>query len=214
MNSNNDPLSVDDDRRDYFRIDDVVKISYHRVPTEELTERLERLEEEFSSNFTVMSSFSAIGQQMALQLHRIESNSPDVAACIKALDQKLNILGQAFMAQEDGLIEQPAQAVNISAGGIALNGVEEIKIGTTLEIKLLLLPSLTGVLIYGEVVACDANEESDSDDYPYQLRIDFSHMRESDRDILIRHILRRQGEWLRKRREENEDNEDNEDKDE
>ena len=208
MNSNSDPLSVDDDRRDYFRIDDVVKISYHRVPTEELTERLERLEEEFSSNFTVMSSFSAIGQQMALQLHRIESNSPDVAACIKALDQKLNILGQAFMAQEDGLIEQPAQAVNISAGGIALNGVEEIKIGTTLEIKLLLLPSLTGVLIYGEVVACDANEESDSDDYPYQLRIDFSHMRESDRDILIRHILRRQGEWLRKRREENEDNED------
>lgn len=207
MNSETDQPPADDDRRGYFRIDDVVKLAYHRIPAEELTERLERLEEGFSSNFTLMSSFSSISQQMALQLHRIESNSPDVAACIKALDQKINILGQAFLAQEEELADQPAQAVNISAGGIALNSAEEIEVGAIVEIKLLLLPSLTGILIYGEVIGCDKNEEPDSDDYPYQLRINFSHMRESDRDVLIRHILRRQGEWLRKRREENEENE-------
>jgi len=200
--NNNQP--TEDDRRNYFRIRDRVKISFYPVPKDELTDRIERLETDLESKFTVMSSCSLITQQMMMQLRRIESDLPDVAACIKALDDKLNLIGRAFLTQEEDFSNQVTEQVNISAGGIALNSDEEIKLGTVLEIKLLLLPAMTGLLLFGEVIACKKKKKSDGKDCSYRLRIDFSYMREPDRDILIRHVLQRQGEWLRKRREEHE----------
>jgi hypothetical protein len=32
------------------------------------------------------------------------------------------------------------------------------------------------------------------------VRVDFTHLRDEDRDLLIRHIMRKQGEMLRERR--------------
>ncbi|VAX08093.1 hypothetical protein MNBD_GAMMA26-1733 [hydrothermal vent metagenome] len=198
MNSEKNQL-LEEDRRSYFRVNDAVKISYHRIPKEELAERLDRLESEVETNFTVMSTFSALSQEISLQLRKIEFNAPDIALCIKALDDKLNILGRAFLAQGEDLTNQSAQPVNISAGGIALNSAEKLEIGTDLEIKILLLPAMTGLLVFGEVVGCETNGASDGKAYRYRLRIKFAHIREPDRDILIRHVLRRQGDWLRER---------------
>lgn len=74
-----------------------------------------------------------------------------------------------------------------------------------LEVKLLLLPTYTGILTYGTLVDCVEVEGEEADaEYPYRLRIDFSFMRESDRDALIRHVLLKQSEWLRARREKRE----------
>ncbi len=200
---NSEPLAGE--RRSYFRIDDIAKLSYRSVPSEELPELIERLKTGVGSNFTVMSNFTAMSQQMVVQLRRIEGATPDVATCIKILDQKLNILGRAFLMQEEDVSNQVTKTVNISAGGMAFSSPEPYKIGTVLEIKLLLMPDMTGMMIYGEVIDCAENEKIDGSDEPYYLRINFSNIREADRDILIRYILRCQGEWLRKRRKENED---------
>ncbi len=193
-----------DERRGYFRIDDRVKLSYRSISEEELPELIGRLKTGAGSNFTVMSSFTSMSQQMVVQLRRIEGSSPDVAACIKILDRKLNILGRAFLVQEDAVSNQPSKAVNISAGGISFNSAEFYEEGTALELKLLLLPDMTGMMVYGEVIACSEVEDAEETDEPYSLQISFPNIREPDRDLLIRHILKRQGEWLRKRRKENE----------
>jgi len=202
--SNEDKQPLPDERRNYFRIDDVVKLSHRPVSSDELPELVERLKTGAGSNFTVMSSFTAMSQQMLVHLRRVENAAPDVAACIKILDQKLNILGRAFLLQEEDASNQATKMVNISAGGVAFDSSKSYKIGTILEIKLLLLPEMTGILIYGEVANCSKNEKTDSLDQPYYLRVNFSNIREADRDILIRYLLRCQGEWLRKRRKENE----------
>lgn len=194
-----------DERRSYFRIDDRVKLTYRLVPEAELPALIDRLKTGAGSNFTVMSSFTSMSQQMLVQLRRIEGVSPDVAACIKILDRKLNILGRAFLLQEENVSNQPSKAVNISAGGIAFNSAESYPQGAMLELKLLLLPDMTGMIIYGEVVDCTKSEKEGEADEPYSLRLTFSGIREPDRDILIRHVLKRQGEWLRKRRKENEE---------
>ncbi|MCF6354335.1 MAG: PilZ domain-containing protein [Candidatus Polarisedimenticolaceae bacterium] len=194
-----------DERRSYFRIDDVVKLGYRVVSSEELPELIERLESGAGSNFTVMSSFTAMSQQMVVQLRRIEGTAPDTAACIKILDQKLNILGRAFLVQEEEAANQATKAVNISAGGIVFSSAEPYEKGEALELKLLLMPEMTGMMIYGEVVECVENEGGESREEPYCLRINFSNIREADRDILIRYLLRSQGKWLQKRRQESED---------
>jgi c-di-GMP-binding flagellar brake protein YcgR len=200
--------SPSDERRGYFRIDDVVKLSYRPVTKAALPELIEQLMTGAGTNFTVMSSFTSMSQQMVVQLRRIEGTAPDTAACIKILDQKLNILGQAFLQQEEDISNKDSIAVNISAGGVAFNSAESYKLGTVLEVKLLLLPDMIGMMIYGEVIDCSKNRETDHADKPYCLQVSFTNIREADRDIVIRHVLRRQGEWLRKRRKDNEAAED------
>jgi len=195
------PAPCDEERRDYFRIDDQVRVSIRPVPEEELDERLDRLEKGLAGNFTVMSSLAAVSSQMAVSMRRIEGREPDIAEYLRALDRKIEVLGRAFLAQESDLVSEQTQRVNLSAGGLCLDAPLEIGAGGGVEIKMLLFPSFTGVLTYGQVVECAALPPGEREgDYTHRLRIAFTHMRDQDRDILIRHILRRQGEALRARR--------------
>ncbi len=200
MTTENDSVIADEERRRYFRVDDAVSLSYHLVPREELSGRLERLEQDLESDFTIMRSLAAISQQMSGIMHKIESSEPDVADYLKAIDQKIDLLGRAFLVQNTDLTDQPAEAVNISASGMAFRVKQPVEIGAVLELKILLLPSFTGILTFAEVVACDQGQEDD-DGYSHDLRVNFIHLRDDDQDVLIRHVIRRQSEMLRKRRE-------------
>jgi c-di-GMP-binding flagellar brake protein YcgR len=188
-----------DERREYFRIDDAVRLSIRKVPEEQIEELLQRLEYNIAGNFTVMSGLAAISAEMAVSMRRIEHESPDVAAYLKALDRKIEVLGRAFTAQESNLLDESAHPVNLSAGGMAMLVNECYPVGSAIEVKMLLFPSLTGVLTYGHVVACERLQEApEKPGYTHQLRVEFTHMREQDRDILIRHVLRCQSLALRK----------------
>jgi hypothetical protein len=190
------------ERRQFFRIDDTIRVSLRRVRPDELDERLERLEQGIDGNFTVMASLAAITAQMAVHLRRIENDQPDVAAYLKGIDRKLEVLGRAFIAQDPVLVSDEVKAVNLSAGGMCLEVAEAFDPQTPVEVRLLLFPSFTGVLTYGDVVSCEPQpRDGESSLRRWRARVEFTHIREQDRDILIRHILRRQGDELRARRE-------------
>jgi len=191
------------ERREYFRIEDNLLVAVDRVPAEELEARLRELEQGGESDFTVMSSLAGVTAQMAVYLRRIENELPDVAAYLKAVDRKLEILGRAFLTNDKILSSDHAQHVNLSAGGACLHVAEYYEPGTVVEVRMLLFPSFTGLLTYADVVGCepDRGEEGAAGE-GFRLRVEFTHMREPDRDILIRHVLRRQGEELRARRDE------------
>ncbi|MCU7795702.1 MAG: PilZ domain-containing protein [Candidatus Thiodiazotropha sp. (ex Semelilucina semeliformis)] len=190
-----------DERREFFRIDDAIQVSYSVIQAADLPASIDdRLQDD---RFSVMTRMQAISQHLSAPLHRIEQRDPDVADYLKALDEKINLLGQSFLAEENELLGQPSRSVNLSAGGLAMDIVEPLAMGDMVEIKLLLLPSYTGVLAYGEVVGVDTSPEGDPS-YPHHVRINFTLIRNSDQDALIRHIMRRQGEMLRQRREQQE----------
>lgn len=190
------------DRRNFFRIDDTVRMSIRRVPREDLQSRLDRLEHDLAGNFTVLSSLSAITAQMAAGLRRIENRDPDLAAYLRAIDQKIEVIGRAFITSEPDLVSQVAKPVNLSAGGMCAGVDEHYDAGTELEIRLLLFPSFTGLMIYGTVVDCSTQEHDPSTEgFSHLLRIEFTHIREQDRELLIRHLLRRQSDLLRERQE-------------
>ncbi len=187
-----------DERREFFRIDDSIRVNYRVIDASSVPVDID--ERVNNDRFSVMTRLQGISQHLSASFHRIEQRDPDVADYLKALDEKINLLGQSFLAEEKELLGQPSQSVNLSAGGLAMDVAEQLTTGDRVEIKLLLLPSYTGVLAYGEVVAVDDNPQPD-DGYPYHVRINFTLIRNIDQDALIRHILRRQGEMLRQRRE-------------
>ena len=202
----NGDLKVAEDsseRRNFFRIDDSVSMSYRRISEHELDDRIDKIEKEVEGNFTVMGSIASINQSMAGIMHRIEGDEPDIADYLKAINNKIDILGRALLSSDNELTQQPAQPVNLSASGLAFYTFKPIDAGTILELRLLLMPSFTGIITFGEVVGCDRMDDS-VEGFNYFTRVNFMHMREKDRDLLICHVIKRQGEFLRKRRERNE----------
>ncbi|MEL0586885.1 MAG: PilZ domain-containing protein [Candidatus Thiodiazotropha sp. (ex. Lucinoma kazani)] len=194
-----EPGTTQDERREFFRIDDSIQVSYRVITPEELPESIDE-PLQGGDRLTVMTRLQRISQHLSAPLHRIEQRDPDVADYLKALDEKINLLGQSFLTEEKELLNRPSQSVNLSAGGLAMDITESLQVGDLVEIKLLLLPSYTGVVAYGEVVGVDNSTGGDAA-YPFHIRINFSLIRNSDQDALIRHIMRRQGEMLRQRRE-------------
>lgn len=191
-----------DDRRNYFRIDDTVRLSLTRVPDDQLEARVDRLDHDLAGNFTVMSSLAAITAQMTMGLRRIESRDPDLAAYLRAIDQKIEVIGRAFIAEESEVIAEHAVPVNLSAGGMCVGAHDAFAPGTHVEIRMLLFPSFTGLMIYGTVIDSTAPTSQDSEDaqtFEQLVRVEFTHIREQDRELLIRHLLRRQSDQLRDR---------------
>jgi hypothetical protein len=200
MTENKARAVSNNDRRSYFRIDDTVRLSLRAVAESEIANRLDRLEQDLAGNFAVMSSLAAITAQMAVGLRRIESRDPDLAAYLRAIDQKIEVIGRAFLAQEPEIAAEKAVAVNLSAGGMCVAVDQDFEPGQIVEIRLLLFPSFTGLLLYGTVVECgDAPVEQGHG--RRLVRVEFTHIREQDRELLIRHLLRRQSAQLRDDRE-------------
>ncbi|MBT2989986.1 MAG: hypothetical protein B6D72_14445 [gamma proteobacterium symbiont of Ctena orbiculata] len=191
-----------DERREFFRIDDSIQVSYRVITRNELPSSIDE-QLQGTDRFTVMTRLQTISQHLSAPLHRIEQRDPDIADYLKALDEKINLLGQSFLADENELLNRPSSTVNLSAGGLAMDITEMLEVGELVELKLLLLPSYTGIIAYGDVVGIEETTGSDTA-YPYHTRINFNLIRSSDQDALIRHITRRQGEMLRLRREKQE----------
>ncbi len=191
-----------DERREFFRIDDSIRLSYRVIDADEVPVDIE--ERVHNDRFSVMTRLQAISQNLSAALHRIEQRDHDVADYLKALDDKITLLGQSFLSEEGELLGAPSRDVNLSAGGLAMDVDEPLVVGDRVEIKLLLLPDYCGVLAYGEVVGVETSARPDGD-FPHHVRINFTLIRDVDQDALIRHIMRRQGEMLRKRREQREE---------
>jgi hypothetical protein len=191
-----------DERREFFRIDDSIQVRCRVIDKDQVPDSIEQ-QLQAGDRFTVMTRLQEISQHLSASLHRIEQRDLDIADYLKALDEKINLLGRSFLTEERELLEQPAQAVNLSAGGLAMDSDKHIEPGSMVELKMLLLPSYAGVLAYGEVVHLE-EAHAVNPDFPYHVRINFSLIRPADRDALIRHITRRQSEMLRIRREQKE----------
>ena len=191
------------ERREFFRIDDTVTMRFQALPAATLSKKLEHYQKGLDNEFTIMGNLAVIGQEMSGVLRKIEHDAPDVARYLKSLDRKIDLLGKAFLTWTSEMADQPASAVNLSASGMAFNTSEPTEIGTTLELKLL-LPYFTGLVLLAEVVACEKLEAQEDGAPVYQTRVSFRYLRDADRDVLIRHVLQRQAESLRKARQQRE----------
>jgi hypothetical protein len=196
------PLDSSENRRRFFRIDDAVRLSYRVLEPAELPGRVARLSEGLGGSFALMASLSAITHRLSVSLRRIEQHNGDVAAYLRALDQKIETVARALLLQDAELPAMSEEPVNLSAGGLAIFAPQCLPVGTPLEIRLLLLPAMAGILAFGAVVECsDVPLQGDRPRGGPLMRVDFTHIRDEDRDLLIKHMLRRQGERLRRARQ-------------
>ena len=87
--------------------------------------------------------------------------------------------------------------VNISACGMALFAKEAIPENSTISLEMSLKPGNHLVQCYASVISCRMDEERQE----FYIRMNFANMSEHDQEILIQHIVRRQGDQLREARQ-------------
>ncbi|MCU7859850.1 MAG: hypothetical protein KZQ86_08455, partial [Candidatus Thiodiazotropha sp. (ex Lucinoma kastoroae)] len=81
-----EPGTTQDERREFFRIDDSIQVSYRVITPEELPESIDE-PRQGDDRLTVMTRLQTISQHLSAPLHRIEQRDPDVADYLKALDE-------------------------------------------------------------------------------------------------------------------------------
>jgi len=193
---------MSDERREYFRITDEIALDYRLVKEEDVDQLMERLQSHLVDRFTAASSFAATTRQMAHVIHKVQTDTPELARCLQALDNKLNMIAQLFVSEEMGLDDQPSRQVNLSAGGVAFRAQHEVPVGSLLELRMVLFPSMVGILTISRVIHCERTSDDDGQ-FPWQLAVEYEHLRETDRELLVRHIMSKETEQLRALRSEN-----------
>jgi len=193
---------MSDERREYFRIADEIALDYRLISDDEVDRLVERIKSRQVDRFTAASSFAATTRQMTHVMHKVQSESAELARCLQAIDQKLNMVAQLFVTEEMELNEQPTREVNLSAGGVAFRAQHEIGMDSLLELRMVLFPSLVGILTVSRVIHC-ARANDDDRQFPWQIAVVYEHLRESDREHLVRHIMAKETEQLRGERSKN-----------
>lgn len=173
------------ERRRFFRVEDEIVLVYRPIAPEDMPPA-EAFQNQLVDHFSLTSTLAYLTQESQAQLRRIERENPAVAEYLKTLERKIEALAQAVLISNNHLADQPTRKVNLSAAGIAFTADQPLAEGDLLELKMVLPPSLVGIVTFGKVVYCTRQPEG------WRVGVDFLSMREQDREVLIRHVVKRQ----------------------
>ncbi len=187
------------ERRRYYRIEDRVALRYRVLDERELAEALAAQRTGYPDKLSLASGFAAASTQMRHTLERFRREMPDVASYLEALNEKLDMLMQMLATSDDDLGDAPTHEVNLSASGISFTATDPVAVDTAIELKMLLFPTYTCVLAFGTVVHCGPADDGRPSGR-YTIGVDFTHLREDDRDLIARHVTMRQSSMLREAR--------------
>jgi len=179
-----------DERRRYYRIDDEVMLALAPLDDGVVDERLE----DFWSNehaFSIRNDYNYQIAQHIADRHKIESKMPELTRYLSVLEKQIDRLTDMVIVDDDDVLMLKKDA-NLSAQGISYSSDEAPRQDGLAELRLKLLPSGLRLVIIARVVLV----ETDADSEQHKISLDFEHLHEADREILIKHIHGKQMEAL------------------
>ncbi len=182
-------MTESSDRRGYYRIDDVVGLSYQILP-EDSAEQDDA--DKKAADIAHEKALSVVETEVNLLINTLWTENPTTAKALGLLNRKMDLLLSRLSEEEqspDALLSYANIPVSLSGSGIAFGCDEQIAPGQSLELKILLKPSYVAVRLRAKVVGCDAS--LDKTDSPYWLRASFVGDDLSQQEQIIRHIVQR-----------------------
>lgn len=179
-------MSKKSERRNYYRINDVVGLSYQLLGSDE------EAKPSFSDNLglSVTSLLSEIDHEFNQATNILWHENPTMAKALGLLNKKLSIIAaHSLQNGEEAIDSYEEMMVNISGCGMAFDSNEYLPAGTRLQLLIALKPSNTQLQLTGVVVASD-NKANDFDK-TYSVRINFDE-NDSVQEQLIQHIVQKQ----------------------
>lgn len=198
----NDNHQGDQERREYFRIDDYVLLSYTVITKENEAEFFAELDSPPPSAFTLASHLTQMKQENMVLRRRAQSENSSLTKYVHAIETQLDMIVQVLMVNEmDDPEFSKKRKVSIGGGGLSLFAAKEVEEGSLLDVKMVLFPGHLGLRTAGKVVRCKPDGDQ------FDIGIEFNLLSDADNELLVQHVLSKQASQLRKQREEKWDSE-------
>ena len=182
-NSSPEPaVSSELERREYFRVDDQIILRYRVVAPEAINNTLAERHFDNADVFALLRELRQIDQENHNVLRSIAETNRELGIYLKSLNRKIDLITGALAVMDEAQQLQSPQPVSISEISLSFYAETELAVGTFVALELILLPQHTGLAIYGEVTAKRDNLER-------HVVVSFLRLRDSDRQLLARHVL-------------------------
>lgn len=182
-NSSPEPAdSPELERREYFRVDDQIILRYRVVAPDAINNTLAERHFDNADVFALLRELRQIDQENHNVLRSIAETNRELGIYLKSLNRKIDLITGALAVMDEAQQLQSPQPVSISETSLSFYAETELTVGTFVALELILLPQHTGLAIYGEVTAKRDNLER-------HVVVSFLRLRDSDRQLLARHVL-------------------------
>lgn len=180
-------LNRETERRSFFRINELVGLSYSTLQEGEDFEAASCGE----LGLPLTEVLAEIDQEFNQVSNTLWHESPAIAQALGLLNRKMSIIAAHALQDE----QQPGESyeelmVSLSGCGMAFHCKEAIPAKTRLRIRTVLKPSNICLNFTANVVACDKLPEGSAE--PYWMRIAIDSGNSAAQEQLIQHIVQKQ----------------------
>ena len=177
----------ENERRSYYRIDDIVGLTYSWLDSAEGDIA------ELPSNLSTPLSnlFVEIDREFNQATNTLWRENPTMAQALGLLNRKISLIAANTLPEEDRRKDSYEELmVSISGSGLAFRTLEEIPVDTRLALSLVLKPSDIHITLTGKVVGCEHSYPDTKQ--PYWVRISLEGNNPAAQEQLIQHVVQKQ----------------------
>lgn len=178
-----------DERRRYFRIEDTIGIQYEVLDDDQAATRQAAIDR---GDFGTNNSLHEAERQLQLLIDKLRIQNPELGEAVELLNTKFNLLKNNGDVSTN---EMKVVRASISACGASFRVPQPIKTGEKVYLDMVLLPTDLHIQTVADVVSQREEEHGD-----WEVSFEFNHLNNELEELLIQHIVKRQGRMLAEQR--------------
>lgn len=184
-----------EEKRRYFRVSDTINL-LHKVIDETNLEQLSHISDDVLGNCSLAAALDVLNEEARMMAPRLERRDPEFFEYLKLIDTKIGLIAQALALKDEHFSKHDKHDVSLSGSGLAFSNDQALAVGTLLEMRMVLTSCLAVIVVFGRVVQCKDTAASNSDN-PFEVCVEYINMKEEDRELLLKHVVKRQLQQLR-----------------
>lgn len=189
-------MATSEDKTKLAQFDEFFSIDYHfninaLTLNSEHVPSYEQFLNDMPTPFKIASEISTLDQSALRPLQAVAGVANQLMEYLNHQAQKMDLLVGYILSQQDNASER-CQAVKFGGGGIIFQSENEsvFNLGDYLKLKLFFTEDNSAIYCLGEIVASEPTEKH------MQYKVIFHHIREEDREALVRLSLHQQSKQL------------------
>ena len=187
------------DRRQFYRINDKISLNYRIIEFDHEHQDGSKTEEEFNEFADMRNTLFCIDARLEDISTELTNVHPLISEMLTLLNKKITLHEHLSGINTETTQLNTAREVNLSANGVAFETDEAIENGTNLRIEMIMFPENHYVPVYARVVSCRKLKGESS---AYSIAVEYVTISDKDEERIIHHILKKQAEELKLKREE------------
>jgi c-di-GMP-binding flagellar brake protein YcgR len=185
------------DRRQFYRINDKVSLSYRVVQAKDIEQEIAKTSRRQRELSDLRNAVHAVDARFEVINMKLSQDNPLIAEALNLFSRKIALHERMLGIDDyDEHVFSEAKEINLSASGAAYNAETPLSIGMYLKMELVTYPEHHYIPVFAQVVLC--NQLRDGGASGYHIAVEFKGISEADEERIINHIFKVQAEGIKR----------------